>query len=99
MKRYYYSAVGVSCVLAIVAVFLPFVGSSVSDVAEDVDAPRLPLSVPAVELEPKTASMIFFGDMMLGRHVETLTTKHGEDYLFEKIKAIPQIKQVVRLKF
>lgn len=41
----------------------------------------------AVIVEPEPVLLTFFGDMMLGRNVEVLTNKHGQDYLFEKIDA------------
>ncbi len=80
---YYFASVGFAGALAIFTAVFPLASSPTSDQIEATAAATLPESEPAPE--PQIAAMTFFGDIMLGRNVEALTNKHGQDYLFEKL--------------
>ena len=89
MKIFYQIAVGVSMMMALtmaIALFLPLPSSQA--IVED----SISVLSSTAEDAPKatTISLLFFGDIMLGRNVEGLTNKHGDDYPFAKITDLIQ---------
>lgn len=90
MKSYFYASVGVSCLIALFTAGLAFVPlHSSSEATSFANVATLPVSADAPPV-PKVASMLFFGDIMLGRNVEALTNKHGDDYPFALIDELIQ---------
>lgn len=53
-----------------------------------IDTPQLQLAADVPEPPSVPVRLLFFGDMMLGRNVETLMRVNGEDYPFEKIQSL-----------
>ena len=48
-------------------------------------APDLPATIPEIPAEEEPVTLLFTGDIMLGRNVQTLSRQYGEDYPFPKI--------------
>lgn len=89
MKAWLCSGVFLSCSLAIftaVMVFVPINKTYTTDSPiEMAIAEEQPAKLESAVEQTKPISILFLGDIMLGRHVETLMNTYGPDYPFEKI--------------
>ncbi|MEK7105287.1 MAG: CapA family protein [Patescibacteria group bacterium] len=87
MIRFFYASVFVSGLLALAAAILVLFPLHSPDSSPTTSQPTATLPV-AADAPPEPVSLLFFGDIMLGRNVENHTNQKGDDYPYEKLREL-----------
>jgi len=86
MRRGLIYAIGSLACLMVGAYFYSLLPGAAAPFVDIAPVQNLNMNAAAPEPEEKTTSLVFGGDVMLGRSVSTRISKNGAEYVFEKIK-------------